>query len=101
MKNKKKTKKETKSYFNQANFQEKPNSSNKKFFLRNLLFFYIILILFIKAVFPFCICKSEIILKTKEIGKIKILSDNFFNIYKPCEVIINGFPQNINNSFLK
>ena len=40
MKNKKKTKKKTKIDFNQANFQEKQNFSNKKFYLRNELFIF-------------------------------------------------------------
>ena len=89
-----KRKKVIKIYYFQTYFQEEQNSSKEKLFS---IYKFIILII---SFFSFCNCSSEITLKTKEIGNIKILSDNFFNNYKPCEVKINGNPKNINNSYV-
>ena len=41
---------------------------------------------------------TEIILKVKGVGNIKILSDYFFQRYNQCEIYINGILQNITNN---
>ena len=83
-------------YFDQVIDQEEPKVLKGNLFSKNkLILQYIIIILFIKASFPFCNCLSEVTLKTKENGDIQILSSNFFNNYRPCEVNINGSPQDI------
>ena len=87
-----KRKKIIKIYHFQTNFKEKHSSTEKVFSIYKF-------IIFIISFFSFCNCLSEITLKTKDIGNINILSDTFFNDYKPSEVIINGSPQSINNSY--
>ena len=46
----------------------------------------------------YCLCKfkfqySEVTLKIKETGNIKILSDSFFQLYNQCEIYINEVPK--------
>ena len=83
-------------YFDQVIDQEEPKVLKGNLFSKNkLILQYIIIILFIKATFPFCNCLSKVILKTKESGNIQILSNNFFNNYRPYEVNINGSPKDI------
>ena len=85
----------------------KKNYSYQIFLSRNKLFFYIILLLFVNVSFYFCKLSkrnllfnfSKITLKTNAIGNIKILSDEFFENYKPCSVYINDSPHDINNEY--
>ena len=85
----------------------KKNYSYQISLSRNKLLLYITLLLFVSVSFYFCQFSkrnllfnfSKITLKTNGIGNIKILSNEFFENYKPCSVYINDSPQDINNEY--
>ena len=73
----------------------------KKFyeFLRFIISFINFFSLFVKLNQKKILFKlSEITLKVKGVGNIKILSDSFFQRYNQCEIYINGILQNITNN---
>ena len=77
---------------------KKKYSNLKNIFNRKDKFFNLIISLLIKFLFIFCKCKhekflfhfSEVSLQINEKGNINIISKNYFDRYKPSEIIING-----------
>ena len=63
------------------------------------------IILIIKLLFLFCECEklllkfSEITLTIRGLGNLKILSDKFFEEYKPYEIYVNDSSFEIKNEF--
>ena len=81
---------------NKPNFQLKKNLSKNIIFIKLMHYFFNLLILFIKLFHLLCnkkkffIKSSEISLKIKGSGNIKIISDDFFKIYNQCEINLNN-----------
>ena len=65
----------------------------------NLLIVFIILIMNnSSSLFIFKVQYSEVSLKIKETGNIKILSDSFFQLYNQCGIYINANLQDISTN---
>ncbi len=87
---------------NQKSHNKKTVVTNLKSSTKEIIYTIILIInffsLFAKLNQNILLNLTEVTLKVKGVGYIKILSDYFFQRYNQCEIYINGILQNITNN---